>query len=136
MFTNGFFFWLVACLFFFVAEMGHPGLFYFLSFSIGSAVAAISTFWLDGFITHFFIFLLGSCIGLAVLKCWVKKQKSVSTKTNAEALIGKVGTVISVDNLQVKVAGEVWSADSASKLEKGDKIVVVEVKGCKLIIKK
>lgn len=65
-----------------------------------------------------------------------------SIKTNAEALVGKVGVAVTdikdLDGGQVKVNGQMWSAKLGDCCEEtipqGSKIVILEVQGVKLII--
>lgn len=110
--------WLVAALFFLILEMGHPGLFYWTSFSLGSLVAATLS-WCDySWQSAGIGFLVSSLLAIVLLKFSVgkliKKHSGAHTLTNTDALIGKIGRVvepISVDKAgRVKIGGEEWLA--------------------------
>jgi membrane-bound serine protease (ClpP class) len=74
-------------------------------------------------------------IGLATLVIRSQRRK---TKTGEEGLIGAVGEVQTVagDHIQVFVHGEIWDAVCDEKLEVGQKIKVVQMKGLKLTVTK
>ncbi len=56
--------------------------------------------------------------------------------TGKESLIGEVGKVVLPLNPEgyVKVRGELWRAVSPTNLNVGDKVVVVDVRGSKLVV--
>ncbi len=79
--------------------------------------------------TLFFLFAVGMGVR-------AQRRKPV---TGSEGLIGEQGEA--ADDFrkgmgQVAVHGEIWKAESRDKIRKGDKIVVTEVHGLKLIVKK
>ncbi|MBN7772738.1 NfeD family protein [Clostridium aminobutyricum] len=70
-----------------------------------------------------------------------KKLKVGSEKTNAEALIGKIGfvtqTIQPFSTGQVKLEGKEWTAiaeDRSITIEKGSKVVAVKIEGVKLVV--
>ncbi len=79
----------------------------------------------------FFIFL-----GLYI----VSKAQLRPKQTGAEAMIGQLGKVIFWKDNQgkVKVRGEIWNAEleQDESISVGDKVVVVGIKGLKLVVKK
>lgn len=91
------------------------------------------------------IFILLSTLSLIFIYPWAKnKLKLGKTKTNYEAVIGKIGIVImDIDNMkavgQVKVDGQVWTARTAIDdvlIKEGEEVRVLEVKGVKLIVER
>ena len=70
----------------------------------------------------------------------MKIPHSGSKKTGTEALIGKEGIVIEPilipDGGRVKVKGELWKADSNENIEKDTLIVVTDVKGVTLKVRR
>ena len=110
--------WLVAALFFLIFEMGHPGLFYWLSFSLGSLVAATLSWYDYSWHITGIVFLLSSLLAIVLLKLTVgkliKKHGGAHTLTNTDALIGKIGIVVKpifADKPgRVKIGGEEWVA--------------------------
>lgn len=65
-------------------------------------------------------------------------------RTNADSLIGKTGIVTEeISNLdgkgQVQIQGQIWTARSAKEevmIQSGEKVVVEEIRGVKLIVRK
>lgn len=55
-----------------------------------------------------------------------------------EAMIGSTGTVSTINESggYIKIRGELWKAISESKLSIGQEIIVIDVDGFKLIVKK
>jgi membrane-bound ClpP family serine protease len=89
------------------------------------------------------VILTGVAIGLfffAVL-VYVLRSLRAATSSGVESFVGKTGTVQTWDEAggQVQVQSELWSAervDESTKLRKGDKVEVVEVKGLRLKVRK
>lgn len=70
-----------------------------------------------------------------------KKLKVGAEKTNAEALIGRIGFVTEpiqpFSTGQVKLEGKEWTAiaeDRSTTIEKGTKVVAVKIEGVKLVV--
>lgn len=90
------------------------------------------------------IFLIVSIVCLIFTRpIAVKKLNVGKAKTNLDSLIGetaKVETVIDNFNNEgyVKLKGQIWSARSADDeiIEKDEPVVVEEIKGVKLIVKR
>lgn len=138
MITAASYIWLILAVIFFIFEMGHPGLFYFLSFSIGALAAAISNICILQLSIQAIVFTVGTVIGFIFLKYWLKNHRDFAPETNVYALAKKKGrvTFASGDIVQAKVGGQIWTVNSNEKLKLGDAVEVVEVKGCKLTVKK
>lgn len=134
--------WLSVALLCLLFEMGHPGLFLFLSFFFGAlATAGVSVLSPD-LVVQGAAFLLSSAVSLWVLRAWIKTTHRHIPKTNVHAMQGKRGKVITSlephEMGTVKVGGQVWSARSLhnDQLSVDTLISVVHVKGAHLIVEK
>jgi membrane protein implicated in regulation of membrane protease activity len=103
--------------------------------------------WLVSFVTTsmeiqilvFLLVSLGLLLGLRPFA--VKKLKIGRHRTNADALVGKVGVVIkAIEPLtatgQVKVGAQIWTAVSQESLKEDEKVEVLDIQGVKLVVKK
>jgi membrane protein implicated in regulation of membrane protease activity len=140
---NHVFYWITAALLCTLFELGTPGLFWFLSFSIGSFIAASAAWFGFGLDAQLISFLCGVFIGFVILRKYSKNLvKNAILQTNVGALQGKVGVVIEVilpyQVGQVNLNGEIWSARSLhDESTLVDTLVeVVRVSGCHLIVRK
>ena len=146
MVNYNFFSWLLIAAMFFVLELGHPGLFLFLSFCCGSVCAAFACLVHYSFVSQVGIMMLGSSITFAILYWWLKSRKQLTIghepKMNVYALQGKRGLVmktITPTTLgEIRVGTEVWSARSLHHdlILAGNLIEVVQVVGCHCIVKR
>jgi len=143
--ANLVFFWLVIAILFLMMEMGSPGLFFFLSFSLGALICAISAFFTNSLVVQSVVFLIATGISFLFLHFWVKRKILKPGKhdaTNVYALKGKRAKVLKRiepgEVGKVKVYGEVWSARTLNKevIEEGEKVEIVGVKGAHLIVEK
>jgi membrane protein implicated in regulation of membrane protease activity len=140
-----FYAWLVAGLIFLILEMGHPGLFFWLSFSIGSFIAAALTWYACTWYVVMVGFLAGSLVAIASLKYFIRsvahQDPEAHTLTNTDALIGKIGIVtVAITGDQpgrVRIGGEVWSARAGhvGSINVGAHVTVVAVSGSHVIVK-
>ena len=134
-------FWLVALIVFAVAEAATVGL-VSIWFAGGSLVALVATslgapLWLQ--IT---LFLVVSCVMLALLRPFVKKiSVPHRTRTNADRHLGQTALVTeAVDNLRetgaVKLDGVIWTARSedGSVIPVGTLITVKKISGVKVLV--
>lgn len=111
-------------------------------FVLGAVCAAVTCIFTDSIPIQSAVFLVVSLLALILTRPLVNKLKSKKgvVNTNADRLIGKIGTVISdIQDThttgQVKVDGEVWSAKSDfAPIPKGSKIKVLNIEGVKLIV--
>jgi len=140
--SSGFYFllWAVIGLLWLTAEVGHPGLFLFLSFAFGSLIAAIVGFSGLSFLVQCISFLLGTAIAFFVLRRWVVKEQKHGHRSNVYALQGKEGVIIKAvtgdECGQVTVEGEVWRAQSHEHkvLPVKTSVRIVAVRGTRLIV--
>ncbi len=112
-------------------------------FAGGALVAFLLSLVSDSFILELVVFLVVSLVLLfftrPIAQKYFNKQR---VKTNYESLIGRDGKVIErIDNFnntgQVMVGGLEWSAralDSQEIIETGERVIIREVSGVKLIV--
>lgn len=140
---NFFYIWVIVSLLFVLLEIGHPGLFLFLSFALGALITAFSAVYSDSLMSQCVIFLLASIGALIVLVRWVKKttdKDHAYQYTNTQALVGKHALVIkdiSVDIAgEVKIGGELWMARTPHNqhLPVGTQVIVVQVRGAHVVV--
>jgi inner membrane protein len=131
--------WLVIALLFVLFEMGHPGLFFFLSFAIGACIMSIVA--LADFSLEFqsILFLGITMVALYGLKRWLKVSFTSKKSTNTEALLGRHVVVISDINPErpgaVSFDGSVWTAHTHQEIFlKGDFVVIHGVRGAHVVV--
>ena len=136
-------FWLIASGIFFIAEIITTG---FLVFWLGVSglITMCVSFFTDNLIIQASVFVIFSAILILATKPFVKKfvDKKVSNEqTNAFSIIGKKAIVIKdIDSIngsgQIKVDGEVWSAEgiNGSNIEKGTEVEITKIDGVRAIV--
>ena len=136
-------FWLIASGIFFIAEIITTG---FLVFWLGVAglITMCISFFTDNLMIQASVFVILSAVLILATKPFVNKfvnKKETTEKTNAFSIIGKTAIVIKdIDSIngvgQIKVDGEVWSAEgvNGSNIEKGTKVEVKEIDGVRAIV--
>ncbi len=137
--------WLVLSIAFLLAEIGTPGLFFFVSFAIGCITAAIAAFIGFSLIIQCVTAVIALCLSFYVMRrLFAKKTTTQTLKTNIEALAHKTGIVIKTiephKTGKVKVGGEIWTAQAEEAehprtIEKNTVITVVKIQGNRLIVK-
>ena len=133
--------WLIVAGIFFIAEIFTTGFLVFW-FGLGSLFAMITSFFTDDIIIQTTIFIITSVIFIFATRPLVNKfLKTKTVSTNVFSLVGKHGIVIkelnSVEGTgQIKVNGEVWSADelNGKTVSEGTKVVIVKIEGVKAIV--
>lgn len=134
--------WLIAAIILLLFELGAPGLFFFISFSIGCLGGALLAF----LGMHLYVQIVGalalSIIGFFGLKkLFLQRKNRPKFKTNIDALIGKTGIVIKTIEPQktgkVRIGGERWTALAHEPviLQENTVVTVVNVRGNKVIVK-
>ena len=136
-------FWLIASGIFFIAEIITTG---FLVFWLGVAglITMCVSFFTDNLMIQASVFVILSAVLILATKPFVKKfvhKKDNTEKTNAFSIIGKTAIVIKdIDSIngvgQIKVDGEVWSAEgiNGSNIEKGTKVEIKKIDGVRAIV--
>lgn len=115
-------------------------------FTIAATIALVLSFFPDVFspVIQIAVFAVTSLVLFFALKKWTQKAMTVpDTHLNADALVGKEVTVEEKveagKNGTTKVNGVVWSImfeDKNETAEVGETVVIVEIKGNKLLVKK
>ena len=111
-------------------------------FAAGALVAAIAAMLNASYWLQMLLFLVVSCVVLALMWPFVKKFLNPSLqKTNLDSIIGTEGLVIGdIDNLtargQVKLNGMEWTARSSSgePIRAGTRIRVDRIEGVKVFV--
>ena len=120
--------WLIAFLVFLTVEMITINL-VSIWFAIGAIVSMGVAYFTNNVLIQMIVFIVVSLVTLLITKPLVKKFKKVDfVPTNSDRVIGKVG--------EVKVFGTVWTAFSDDVLNVGDKVIITNIEGVKLIVKK
>ncbi len=133
--------WLIIAGLFFIGEIITVGFLIFW-FGVGALIAMLVSFFTTNIIIQTSVFVITSAILLFVTKPFVKKFVDVKpTKTNAYSIIGKKALVIKEINShsvgQIKIKGEVWSAESEDDetIPEGSDVEILQIRGVKAIVK-
>jgi membrane protein implicated in regulation of membrane protease activity len=136
-----FWIWMAAALLFLIVEIGLPGLVFacFATGAVGAAFYAQAA--PDSYLMQTAIFAVISIVLVPLTRKFAKKISSDSAqKSNVDALINKPAIVIkAIDPLegagQVRIQGEIWSAQSDSSISDGSKVTVISVDGNSLKVR-
>lgn len=133
--------WLILSGIFFVCEIITVGFLVFW-FGVGALIAMIISFFTTNIIIQTTVFIVSSTVLLLVTKPFVKKFVDVKpTNTNAFSIIGQKALVIKEINShsigQIKIKGEVWSAESENDetITEGSEVEILQIKGVKAIVR-
>ena len=140
--------WTVLGVILVIAEVFTPG-FVLLWFGIGARCAALGAFVGIGYPLQFLIFFIVSIALTAASRTifvnyFTQRDAPEGLKTGAEALPGKIGTVVSssrgaLNEGAVKVYGSTWTAypaDGEGPLEAGDRVVVESLRGASIYVRR
>lgn len=135
-------YWLIASGIFFVGEIITVGFLLFW-FGVAGLITMVVSFFTSNIIIQSVVFLVTSVILILSTKPFVKKFVNKETiVTNVNSLIGKKAIVIQeINNLQgtgqIKISGEIWSAqnESDSIISENQEVEIIKVEGVKLIVK-
>ena len=135
-------FWLIASGLFFIGEIATVGFLIFW-FGVGALLAMIVSLFTSNIIFQTSVFIISSTILIFATKPFVKKFVDVKkTNTNAFSIIGKKALVIKdINNIhssgQIKINGEVWSAESENNefIQEGTEVEILKINGVKAIVK-
>jgi membrane protein implicated in regulation of membrane protease activity len=137
--------WLIASFIFLIMELGHPGLFYFISFFFGGLSAAILSYLMYDIHFQMISFFVGSIIAFFILQRFAVAltKHSAHQQTNFYTLKGKRAIVRQEISFNkgglVVVNGQVWAARSIYQddcLSVGVIVEIVDVRGAHLVVKK
>ncbi len=132
--------WLIAGVFLLLLEVGTPGLFFFVSLSIGSFCAALIAFMNFSWYVQCWTAIGGALISFGIFKKLFANRKTPSIKTNIDALVSQEGIVIETIEPRkvgrIKIKGEEWPAISAHQaiLQKGTVVKIIRIDGNKLVV--
>ncbi len=142
---TSFYAWASIAVLFFLLEIGHPGLFFYLSFAGGALLTGLLAHYVAlTLVGQLFAFLGASLATFALLRVCLRRSHLLAGavhQTNVYAIVGKHGIVIkpitATESGTVKVAGQVWSARSSheASLPSGVEIEVVHVLGVHVVVK-
>ncbi len=133
--------WLIVLVVAVVAEAISLGL-TSVWFAFGALAAWLVSLVVDSFAIQITVFLVVSLALLIGIRPFaVKGLKIGRHRTNADALVGKEGFVLKpIEPLsatgQVKVGAQIWTAISEDSLAEGEKVIVLEIQGVKLVVKR
>lgn len=131
-------FWLILFIVLLLVEIFTVGL-VSIWFAIGAIVAMVSSFFIESIVIQGIVFVVTSILVLLCTKKIVQRfRMSDIIPTNLDRVIGKNGEVLEKivpgSTGQVKVLGNIWSAVSSSEIEVGQRIIVKQIDGVKLIV--
>lgn len=110
-------------------------------FSVGALFALIVALFTDIILVQAIVFLIASVVLLLILRPIFKEHmRKNEIKTNADSLVGKIAickkAIKNEDRGEVKIEGKIWSAISNEVIEVDDKVLVLAIKGNKLVVRK
>jgi membrane protein implicated in regulation of membrane protease activity len=111
-------------------------------FAVGGFFALmIAIFWPEMIWLQALVFILFSTALLLVLRPIFKRYvKKNEIKTNADSLIGKTATcvkpIIDGERGEVKIEGKIWTAIANEDIQEHEKVVILAIKGVKLVVRK
>lgn len=132
--------WLSIAVCFLIFEVGHPGLFFFLSFSCGAVCAAILGYGEFGLTWQIVGFLISAVCSFLIMRKLLVGNAQSGIPTNVYALQGKYAVVTRAIPAHgvgsVKVGGEEWSAQSVHNeaYAIGTRVKILRVQGTRLIV--
>lgn len=109
-------------------------------FIVSGLVALLLSFIIDSFIIQFATFVIIGIILMILTKKSLEEKLVRKEKTNLDRIIGMKGVVTEdVDEMnigEVKVDGKRWSAVSSNKLQVGEKVKILKIKGVKVEVER
>jgi membrane protein implicated in regulation of membrane protease activity len=135
--TTIFFYWLILALLFLLGEVGHPGLFFFISFALGACASAGASLWVSSLITQSLVFLCVTIVSIILIHLILVRHEEVHIDedyhSNIDALVGKRAIVVQVIKPslagRVQIDGEQWAARAETLIVEGTITEVVAVCG-------
>ncbi len=135
--------WLLAAVMLLAGELATPGLFVFIAFAGGCALAATSAFYNFSFLVQCLTLGGGTLVSFILLRwLFASRDRAHAAPTNVYALTGARALVtrpISPDKRgYVQVMGEEWCArgEDESVFEPGTVVHIVRVEGNGLVIER
>ncbi|MBU1007601.1 NfeD family protein [Candidatus Dependentiae bacterium] len=140
------YFWLIVAIAFLFSELAAPGLFFFISFSVGAFCAAGLAFFGHSFFAQCTIGLVVSMATFLVMRKFLQRKKLSeveygSSITNIDAIAGRTGVVVNGIKPHfkgvVRIGGELWRArgEGGVILEAGAIVKILRVEGNTVVVK-
>lgn len=111
-------------------------------FSVGGLFALLVAIFLPDYIAvQAILFIVASTVLLIFLRPIFKEHmRKNEIKTNADALVGKVAVcqkeIKDGQRGEVKIEGKIWTAISNEDIAVDEKVIVLAIKGVKLVVRK
>ena len=111
-------------------------------FAVGAFFALIVAIFLPDIIwLQVLVFIIFSSALLLTLRPVFRRYiKKNEIKTNSDSLIGKtavcVKPIIDGERGEVKIEGKIWTAIANENIQEQDKVIVLAIKGVKLVVRK
>lgn len=110
-------------------------------FVVSAGLALITSLFVDSFYVQFLVFGIAGLVLMVLTRPMLNKLlKKDKEKTNLDRVIGMNG--VCTEEIKRNVVGEVkvdgkrWSATSQEKINVGDEVLITDISGVKLIVKK
>lgn len=134
-------YWIIAGLALIIVEVLTPGSFFFACIGIGALVGGLCSVFIAEPWAQFLIFIIASLLSIYTIRPLLKPfLKHGIIKSNVDGLIGLKAIVTEpIDPPHfgmVKIAGEIWRAQSDEKISAGSMVEILAVDGTKLKVKK
>lgn len=136
--------WIIIAVLLFIVEIFTTG-FLTAALALGCIAAGISSYFDYGIKIQLLSFSIGTLIGFFGVRPFMLNyahRKSDKIKTNADALVGKIGIVTeAIDNIKnqgrITVEGDDWKAETENDetINTGEKVEVLKVNSTILIVK-
>jgi len=131
--------WFIAGAILVVAEIFMPGM-VIIWFGFGALMAGLAALIGAGTIIQIITFIIFSVVSLVVAQKYLKKKEKGGRKVGAERLIGKKGKVVVKiepgEFGRISIEGEKWLAGADDVIPEGSWIIVEDLDGAHLIVKK
>lgn len=111
-------------------------------FIVSALISLVLSFFVNSVFIEFLVFVVLGIILLILTKPLIKKYllNNKNTSTNLDRVIGMTGIVtedITKNEIgEVKVDGKRWSAISSEIILKGSYVIIDEISGVKLVVRK
>lgn len=131
--------WTIFAIVMAIGEIFTAG-FFLLPFAIGAAAAAILAWVGAGVLAQWLVFFGLSIFSLAYLRRFITRQdEGEQPKVGANRWVGEIGLVLQdidphTDAGMVRVLHEQWRAMADQPIDAGEKIVVADVQGTRLVV--
>ena len=136
-------FWMIVMIVFIVIELNTINL-TTIWFALGACVALIISLRLpEGYMAQIAAFVIFTGVTVILTRPFARRVTGKSIRTNADRVVGEEAVVVEkIDSAgvgQVKVFGQVWTArgkDHEAVYNIGDIVIIDEIQGVKLIVRK